>query len=258
MTTALRDIAAHLDTLLSTASTPDYPQALNGVQLEHRGPVHRVAVSVDVSARVIDATVAAGANLLIVHHGLFWGGLQRLQGRFYTRYAALFAHDIAVYAAHLPLDAHATLGNSKLLADHLGLVVTGGFAKHEHIHCGVRGECDEPTATLVERVRAFSASHEHTLVTTPYAPDRVTRRWAICSGAGAGHETLREAAALGIDTLIVGEGPHWSAVDADDMGITLMYAGHYATETLGVCALGRELESTFGLPWSFIAAPTGL
>ncbi len=257
-TAPLSAVAAHLDTLLQTATTPDYPQALNGVQVEHRGPVHRVAVSVDVSARVLDATIAAGANLLIVHHGLFWGGLQRIQGRFYTRYAALFAHDIAVYAAHLPLDAHAEFGNSRLLATTLGLTPTAGFAKHEHIFCGVRGESDEPTAALHARVRAFSASHGGSVVATPHAPDRVTRRWAICSGAGAGHETLREAAALGIDTLIVGEGPHWSAVDAEDAGLVVLYAGHYATETLGVQALGAELERVFGLPWSFIAAPTGL
>jgi dinuclear metal center YbgI/SA1388 family protein len=258
MTAALPTIAAHLDALLQTATTPDYPQALNGVQLEHRGPVHRVAVAVDVSRRVIDGTIAAGANLLIVHHGLFWGGLQRVQGRFYERYAALFAHDIGVYASHLPLDAHCTFGNSRLLAETLGLVPTGGFAKHEHIHCGVRGEHDEPTTLLHARVSAFAASHGSHVVATPYAPSHVTRRWAICSGAGAGHDTLREAAHLGIDTLIVGEGPHWSAVDAADMGLVVLYAGHYATETLGVQALGAEVERTFGVPWSFVAAPTGL
>lgn len=257
-TTSLGDIAAHLDALLATTTTPDYPQALNGVQLEHRGPVTRVAVSVDISQRVIEGTIASGANLLIVHHGMFWSGAQRIQGRFYTRLASLIQHDIAVYAAHLPLDAHATLGNSKLLADHLGLTVNGGFAQHQHIFCGVRGESDEPTAALLDRVRAISASHDHTLVSTPFAAGRRTKRWAICSGAGAGHDTLREAQALGIDTLIVGEGPHWSAVDAEDMGLVIAYAGHYATETLGVQALGRELETTFGLPWRFIAAPTGL
>ena len=256
--TPLRTIAAHLDTLLATETTPDYPQALNGVQLEHRGPVQRVAVSVDLSQRVIEGTIAAGANLLIVHHGMFWNGAQRIQGRYYRRLASLLSHDLAVYAAHLPLDAHATLGNSTLLADQLGLVVTGGFAQHQHLFCGVRGESDEPTAALLDRVRAFSTAHEHTLVVTPFAGERRTKRWAICSGAGAGHDTLREAQALGIDTLIVGEGPHWSAVDADDLGIVIAYAGHYATETLGVQALGRDLATTFGLPWSFIAAPTGL
>jgi dinuclear metal center YbgI/SA1388 family protein len=254
----LDEIAAHLDTLLATASTPDYPQALNGVQLAHRGPVTRVACAVDVSQRTIAGAVDAGANLLIVHHGMFWSGAQRLVGRFYDRLATLMAHDIAVYSAHLPLDAHATLGNSKLLADHLGLAVTGGFAQHKDIFCGVRGETEQPTAELQQRVAAFSAQHGHTLVSTPIADGRVTRRWAICSGAGAGHDTLREAQQLGIDTLIVGEGPHWSAVDAEDMGLVLMYAGHYATETLGVQAVGRELAQRFGLPWTFIAAPTGL
>jgi len=254
----LAQVAAHLDALLSTATTPDYPQALNGVQLEHRGPVTRVATAVDVSQRTVSGAVNAGANLLIVHHGMFWGGAQPVTGRFYTRMSTLLAHDMAVYSAHLPLDAHATIGNSRLLADTLGLSATGGFAAHKNIFCGVRGHSDEPTAALEQRVRAFSAGHGHTLVTTPYAADRVTRHWAICSGAGAGHETLREAQQLGVDTLIVGEGPHWSAVDAEDLGVVVMYAGHYATETLGVQALGVELERAFGLPWDFIAAPTGL
>ncbi len=254
----LSAIAAHLDTLLSTGSIPDYPQALNGVQLEHRGPVHGIATAVDVSRRTIAGTIDAGANLLIVHHGMFWGGATRIAGRYYERLATLFAHDIAVYSVHLPLDAHARFGNSALLAATFGLTPSAGFAKHQDIFCGVRGHSDLPTAELAARVEQFAAAHGHTLVTTPYRADRRSMHWAICSGAGAGHDTLREATALGIDTLIVGEGPHWTAVDAEDLGIVVMYAGHYATETVGVRAIGDELTRVFGLPATFIAAPTGL
>jgi len=254
----LATIATHLDTLLSTATTPDYPQALNGVQLEHRGPVHGIATAVDVSRRTIAGTIAAGANLLLVHHGMFWGGTARITGRFYERLSTLLAHDIAVYSVHLPLDAHARFGNSALLASRFALTPSGGFAKHQDIHCGVRGHSDLSTAELELRVRAFAASHGHTLVTTPYVADRRTQHWAICSGAGVGHDTLREAIALGIDTLIVGEGPHWTAVDAEDLGIVVMYAGHYATETVGVQALGEELTRVFEIPATFIPAPTGL
>jgi putative NIF3 family GTP cyclohydrolase 1 type 2 len=90
------------------------------------------------------------------------------------------------------------------------------------------------------------------------APGRRTRRWAICTGAGASSDTLREAAAAGVDTLIVGEGPHHTGVEAPELGIAVLYAGHYATETFGVRALGQEVERAFGIPWSYIAAPTGL
>jgi putative NIF3 family GTP cyclohydrolase 1 type 2 len=85
-----------------------------------------------------------------------------------------------------------------------------------------------------------------------------TRRWAICSGSGANADTLREAVDGGIDTLIVGEGPHWTAVDAIDSGITVFYAGHYATETLGVRAIAERVSGAFGIPWCFVDAPTGL
>ncbi len=254
----LAAIAAHLDALLSTATIPDYPQALNGVQLAHRGPVHGVATAVDVSRRTIAGTIAAGANLLVVHHGMFWGGTTRITGRFYERLATLLAHDVAVYSVHLPLDAHARFGNSALLASTFELTPSAGFAKHQDIFCGVHGLSDLPTAELEARVRRFAAAHGHTLVTTPYGADRRTTRWAICSGAGAGHDTLREAVALGIDTLIVGEGPHWTAVDAEDLDLVVLYAGHYATETVGVQALGEELTRVFGVPATFIPAPTGL
>lgn len=115
MSTAL-EVATHLDDLLNVRGIPDYPGALNGLQLDHRGPVQRVATAVDFSRRTIDAAIEVHANFLIVHHGMFWGGPQRLVGSAYERLRALWEHDIAVYAAHLPLDAHSTFGNNALLA----------------------------------------------------------------------------------------------------------------------------------------------
>ena len=254
----LSAIAEHLDTLLHTSAIADYTNALNGVQLAHRGPVTRVAASVDVSRGVIEQTITAGANLLLVHHGMFWGGLQPLRGVQYERVRLLFDHDIAVYASHLPLDAHPDLGNNALLARELGLTPSGGFAEHQGTQIGVRGASDVDTATLVERAAAFAREHGGAARATPGAPGRRTRHWAICTGAGASAATLTEAASLGVDTLIVGEGPHWTAVDAPEAGLVIIYAGHYATETLGVRALAARVGDIFRLPWSFIEAPTGL
>jgi dinuclear metal center YbgI/SA1388 family protein len=256
--TSLAQIAGHLDAMLRTAEIPDYPGAMNGVQVEHTGPVTRCAVAVDVSLRTIDATIANGANLLIVHHGMFWGGAQPLRGRAFERVRRLIAHDVAVYASHLPLDLHPIIGNNALLARELGLVPSGGFARFQSIDVGVSGECDVETASLAARCAAIAAREGGHLVLVGDAPSRRTRRWAICTGAGASSETLREAAAAGVDTLIVGEGPHHTAVDAPELGIAVLYAGHYATETFGVRALGEEVERAFGIPWSFVAAPTGL
>jgi len=259
VTIPLTDLAAHLDALLRIEDVPDYPNALNGVQVSHRGPVRSIATAVDASAATIQGAVAADANLLLVHHGLFWGGTQPLIGHRYERIQALLNNDVAVYSAHLPLDAHDVYGNSRLLAAELGLRVTAGFAQFQGVACGVRGDADDlRTSELLSKVDAFAQHHGHRVVASPFSRDRRTRHWAICSGAGAGAATLDEASLFGVDTLIVGEGPHWSAVEAPERGLTIIYAGHYATEALGVMALGAHLASTFALPHQFITAPTGL
>jgi dinuclear metal center YbgI/SA1388 family protein len=254
----LATLAGHLDALLATNDFPDYPGALNGVQLANRSPITRVAASVDVSRRVIEQAAREHANLLVVHHGMFWGAPQRLTGAAYERLRLLMAHDIAVYAAHLPLDAHPTLGNNVLLARELGLQPAAGFARYKTIDIGVRGECDRATADLVSQADAFASRHGGRARASVMPTGHRTKRWGICTGAGASSETLQEAQVLALDTLIVGEGPHHTAVAADDAGIVVIYAGHYATETLGVQALADHLAATFGIASTFIPAPTGL
>ena len=251
-------IAAHLDELLGTATVTDYGGAMNGVQVEHRGPVTRCAVAVDASLRTIQGAVDAGANLLIVHHGLFWSAPQPITGRAYRRLRLLLDHDVAVYSSHLPLDVHPTLGNNHQLARALGLEPTAGFARFQGMPVGVMGDADEDTTSLVARLDALVRPDGGLVVPVGVEAGRRTRRWAICTGAGASSESLREAAAAGVDTLIVGEGPHHTGVEGPELGIAILYAGHYATETFGVRALGAELQRTFGLPWSWIPAPTGL
>ena len=255
---SLAEIAEHLDTLLHTPDIPDYPGALNGIQVENGAPITRVAVAVDASLHTIQGAIDAGANLLIVHHGLFWSGAQPLRGRVYERYRRLLVHDIAVYSSHLPLDLHPTFGNNALLARALGLDPTEGFARFQAILVGVMGNADVDTESLAARADAIARAEGGTLVSVGVTARRRTRRWAICTGAGASSDTLREAAAAGVDTLIVGEGPHHTAVEAMELGIAVLYAGHYATETFGVRALGAELQRRFELPWDFLAAPTGL
>lgn len=255
---SLSEIVSHLDALLRTAEVPDYANALNGLQLDGGDEVRRVATAVDFSSETVARAIEAESNLLLVHHGMFWGGLQPIRGVAYARLGALIAARTAVYSSHLPLDLHPELGNNVLLADELGLTPGGGFARHGAIEIGVRGESDIATTTLVERARRFAASHGHTVVVTPHASDRRTRRWGICTGAGASSSTIAEAIERGIDTLIVGEGPHHTAVEARDRGLVIVYAGHYATETLGVRALGAHLAERFGVDTTHIDAPTGL
>lgn len=254
----LADCVQHLDTALRTPEVPDYDGAMNGLQLQNSGTVARVATAVDFSIHTVQGAVDAGAQLLLVHHGMFWGGAQSLVAHRYHRLKLAIDSGLAVYSSHLPLDLHPTLGNNRLLAKAMGLQPDGGFGRYHGIEIGVCGQCEIATMDLFAKVRGFVEPLGSTLVTTPVDASRRTRTWAVLTGAGASSETLHEALVRGIDTLVVGEGPHHTAVEAAELGIAVAYAGHYATETLGVQALAQELERTFSLPWTFIHRPTGL
>ena len=255
---SLAEIVEYLDTELRTREVPDYPGALNGLQAQNNGTVTHVAAAVDYSNAAVRAAADRKADLLLVHHGMFWGGATPLTGHVYDRTAMLLAGNIAVYGSHIPLDLHPRFGNNALLARELGLSPSGGFAMLRGVAVGVSGESDIPTRSLLDRTNALAARHGGAVVCTPLREKQVTRRWGICTGAGASTDTLREAADLRLDTLIVGEGPHHTAVHAMDIGLTIIYAGHYVTETLGVIALAEELARRFEVKSSFIEAPTGL
>lgn len=251
------DVAAFLDEHLDSRAIPDYPGAVNGLQLDHRGPVHHLAAAVDFSSRTIDATIAAGANMLIVHHGMFWGGAQRITGAAYERLHRLIHHDIAVYASHLPLDAHMTVGNNVQLARALGLEPTERFGSYEGVAIGVAGTTELATADLLRRADEFAVPLGGHARSSLIEHGRRTKRWAVITGAGAGSKEIRDARARDIDTLIVGEGPHHTTVEAHDAGLVIIYAGHYATETLGVRALADIVGRHFSLPTEFLLLPTG-
>lgn len=251
-------LARHLDLLLRTSEVPDYPGAMNGLQLANKRDVHRIATAVDFSRATVSQAVEAGAQLLLVHHGMFWGAPQPITGWRYDALSALLENGIAVYSSHLPLDLHPQIGNNVLLARELGLEPSGSFATFKNVTIGVSGEADIPTSALSARAQTFAAAWGSNLVATPFPADHITRRWGVCTGAGADGDTIREAVERGIDTIIVGEGPHHSAVLGRDLGLVILYAGHYATETLGVRALGEHLASEFNLHSEFLHAPTGL
>lgn len=251
------EVSAILDGLLATRGFPDYPGALNGLQLDSRGRVTRIASAVDFSTRTVNAAIEANANFLIVHHGMFWGGAQRMVGPLFTQLHTLLAHDIAVYSSHLPLDAHLEVGNNALLARALGLTVAARFGEYDGVPIGVAGESDISTAALLERTHAFAESLGGRARASFFEHDRQTRRWAIITGAGGGSREIALAQANGIDTLIVGEGPHHVTVNAPDAGVVVIFAGHYATETLGVRALGDHIGNALGLSHEFLFLPTG-
>jgi dinuclear metal center YbgI/SA1388 family protein len=249
----LSTIVGHLDRLLQTSSVRDYPQAHNGLQLGCDGTVKRVAVAVDACLPVIEEAIAAQADLLIVHHGIFWSGLQPITGAYYQKLKLAFQHGLAIYSSHLPLDLHPKVGNGILLAQELGLEAsTPALQLHGEL-IGVKGICHpiERAAFLALVSRAVGGR-----VHLAPGGSEIVERVLVATG-GAGGEIVA-AAKEGVDTFVTGEGPHWSYTMAEELGINLIYAGHYATETFGVKALGALLEEEFGLPWFFIDHPTGL
>src|SRR5205823_13327933 len=138
-------IADWLDALLRTSEIPDYPGALNGLQLASRKEIHRLACAVDFSTHAVREAANIAADMLLVHHGMFWSGVRPLTGAAYEQIASLIANDVAVYSSHLPLDLHPEIGNNVLLARELGLEASAGFARFKTIEVGVSGHSDLDT-----------------------------------------------------------------------------------------------------------------
>jgi dinuclear metal center YbgI/SA1388 family protein len=254
----LQEIVAHLDQYLRIAELPDEPNAVNGLQVENRGTVSRIVAAVDASLATILAVAEPAARddhpLLLVHHGLFWEGNLPLTGRRYRRVSALLEHDIALYSAHLPLDVHPEIGNNSVLARQLGLVEPEPFDSYRGIALGVRGSL--PAATPRE---VFAAGVEQllgrTVMLIPGGPAHSHRIGIITGGAGS---RIAAASQAGLDTFLTGEGAHHTYFDATELGVNVIFAGHYATETVGVKALAEALGERFALPWEFHDHPTGL
>lgn len=247
---SLHDIVRWLDTHLKVAEIPDYPGAFNGLQVESDEPVRRVIAAVDASL----ATVAAAqrGDLFLTHHGLFWDGTAPVAGRRYRKVKALLHAGAALYSAHIPLDLHPEIGNNVLLARGLGVAVEGWFGRFQGVPIGVWGSLASDRSSLSAAVGALTGSAPKLI---PGGPERVARV-GIVSGAAGG--MIAEAKAAGCDTYITGEGAHHTYFDAMEIGLNVLYAGHYATETFGVKALAERVGSQFGLAWEFHDHPTGL
>ena len=253
----LAELREYLDGYLRIAEIPDWSGALNGLQVDSPREVGRVACAVDAAQATVEGAVAWGADLLLVHHGLFWDGTPSVTGPRYRRLRSLLANDIALYAAHLPLDLHAEVGNNAVLARRIGLEIQGTFGDHKGTPIGVWGT---PPAALDSREALARRVQE--VLRLPTAPRVIAGgpvqplRVGIVTGA-AGTMTP-QAAASGLDTFITGEGAHHTFFDAMEGGVNLVYAGHYATETVGVVALAEHLSQRFGIPFVFHDHPTGL
>ena len=248
----LADAVKYLDEILRTHEVGDFPQALNGLQVENSGGLTRIGAAVDATEAVIREASQAGVDFLIVHHGLFWSGAQRITGATYRKTRLMMEADMAIYSAHLPLDIHPEIGNNALLAGAIGLQNGVPFFSMAGQNIGLMFEAEISREVLRDHLSRAVGGPVHL---APGGPVLVRRVGVVTGGAGG---DIAKAAEAGVDTLITGEGPHWSYTAAEVLGVNLFYAGHYATETFGVKAAAELVSRRFALPWQFIDHPTGL
>jgi len=248
----LAAIVRHCDQILRTRETGDYDGAANGLQVENSGTVTRIAATVDASLATVKLAVAAKADLLIVHHGLFWNSHQPWTGKNYELIRLLAENNLAVYSSHLPLDAHPKLGNNAQLCAALGLKNLKPFFESHGQNIGLKTQAKISRDELAKRLERATGVKPKMI---PGGKNLCEKIGVVTGGAGA---EIKQAAAEGVDTFITGEGPHWTFALAEELGLNVFYAGHYATETFGVKALAAELAKKFSVPWEFLNHPTGL
>jgi dinuclear metal center YbgI/SA1388 family protein len=248
----LPEIVRYIDDYLRIREIEDWPNAINGLQIENSGRVTKIGAAVDVSTRVLTRAAKKDVDFLIVHHGLFWPGLQPVSGGVRRQLKLALENDIALYSAHLPLDIHPRVGNNAQLAGLLGLKLTQPFLEEKGQLIGLKASVSLLREELARKLRKAVGGP---IKAFNFGPKKTNTIGIITGGAGS---EIDKVAREKIDTLITGEAPHWAAVAAEELGMNLLLGGHYATETFGVKALAAHLAKRCNIPWAFISAPTGM
>ncbi len=244
-------LVEYLDHLLKISDVED--DSLNGLQVENSGEVKKVALAVDASFETIQNAGEAGADLLFVHHGFFWGKPVSLSGFLYQRIKLLIESDMALYAVHLPLDMHPILGNNAQICKVMDWPVVSDFGEYHGSVIGKEIRFQE-SILLSELVEQFEKRLDCETTLWNFGPEKISRLGCVSGGAIS---FLDQAIRLHFDAFVTGEPKHdwyWTAKEA---GINVLFGGHYRTETLGVKAVGEMIRKEFGLETVFIDLPTG-
>ena len=253
----LAEFVDRLDDLLDTDAYADLDASANGLQVGRReGTVERAAFAVDGVRETFERAGAVDADVLVTHHGVSWGGIERVTGRTYNRLEPLFEADVALYVSHLPIDGHQELGNAAGVADVLGLEEREPFGELGPEYVGQQGVLDGPQTIelLAETLDSALDTGGEPVRTLEFGPDEIE---TVAIVTGSGTDWLDEAVAVGADVLVTGEGKGKVYHEAREAGIHVVLAGHYATETFGVRALQDHAEE-WGLETTFFDVPTGL
>ena len=246
------DLVRYLDEYLNIHKIKDYgPQ---GLQVEGREQVNKIVGLVDAQMPCVEAALQHGADLMLVHHGIFWGPTQPLRGQHGRLVRALMSSELNLYAAHLALDAHQEVGNNAELARRLGLETIGWWGEANGVPIAALAiEADGIKLDyLVDRFEQLVGPVQ---LVQAHGP-RLVHRVGIMSGSGARY--IEEADALQCDAFITGETDHDSYYEALNHSMNVIYGGHYNTETVGVRALGQRLQDEFGIEFEFVDLPTGM
>jgi len=248
----LEKLVTFLDAELRLSEFAD-DESANGLQIEGRKTVRKVGLAVDACEYVFRKSAESSTDLLLVHHGLIWGELKAVSGVLKKRIKSLFDAEISLYACHLPLDWHPQYGNNAQLLQLLSIKKMGEFGKYhgKKISCWGRVGTELPLNEFVSKI-------DSVLQTKSTAIGFGKKVHSVGVVSGGGWFAINEAEKYGIDTFLTGEPSHSAYTLAEEMRVNLVFAGHYATETLGVKAIGAALQKRFGLAVEFIDHPTGL
>lgn len=246
------ELVAALDQYLDLGAVVD--ESLNGLQVEGTASIERIGLAVDAAEATISEAITLGCQLLLVHHGLFWGDPVRLIGPVATRLRACFRADLSVYAAHLPLDRHPEVGNNAVLAKTLGGQVEAPFGAYGGASLGVMARLDAPCDVGAIAGRLAALGCEEPLVWS-FGPETINKV-AVVSGAAS--FLLAAAAEAGADCFVTGEPRHSQYHSARELGIHCVFGGHYVTETVGVRALGDWIADRYDIETVWIDHPTGV
>lgn len=244
-------LSKYLDDLLDVRSIKDSPKAVNGLQVESSGEITKVGLAVDLCMATIRMAVDKNCNMMFVHHGMFWGGLQPVTGGRYEKLAAMLKADLGLYSAHIPLDVHPVLGNNRALADILGMRELEPFGEYEGMKIGLKGKVTrQPALALGETLSEKLGAPAKVI-----GDGEVETVGVVTGGAG---DILRQAIDENLDCYITGEGANHNFHEAVEGQCVLILAGHYATEKGGALAVGKHLKEKFNITYEFLDYPTGL
>jgi dinuclear metal center YbgI/SA1388 family protein len=245
-------LVGYLDHFLRVAEIEDASD--NGLQVEGTGEIQMVAFAVDACQQAFHKAAQAGAQMLITHHGLFWGKSLMVKGIHRERLAYLVAHRLSLYSAHLPLDVHPEVGNNIQLARLLGLEPGGEhFGDYHGVLLGVIGTFTSPVSRD-ELAKRLEEKLGAAMTVLPYGPDIIKTVGIISGGAAS---MADQAATVGVDLFLTGEPSHSAFHPIAERGMNVIYGGHYATETLGLKALAGHLSEKFDVQTTFLDIPTG-